>query len=129
LYRLCRLKAGHQVSFSELFRWIQEVGFSGCRNKSGMTENFGVSSYKFFASTYSEMGSWYFLQSIPKIIGLLFPCIDRLLELLIHRNMFRGSSEIWRNHYFAWLEKLQPFGVETRKSPERPFPAKTLCNP
>jgi hypothetical protein len=25
-------------------RWIQETGFSGCRIKSGMTENFGLSS-------------------------------------------------------------------------------------
>jgi hypothetical protein len=27
---------------------IQEVGFSGCRVKSGMAENFGFSNYKYF---------------------------------------------------------------------------------
>ena len=38
-------KAGHEVKLSALSRWIQEVGFSGCRIKSGMTENFGLSRY------------------------------------------------------------------------------------
>jgi hypothetical protein len=33
------------VKPSALSRWIQEVGFSGCRIKSGMTENFGMPSY------------------------------------------------------------------------------------
>jgi hypothetical protein len=30
---------------SPLSSWIREVGFSGCRIKSGMTKNFGLLSY------------------------------------------------------------------------------------
>jgi hypothetical protein len=36
-------KSGHEVIFSALSSWIQEVDLSGCRIKSGMAEKFGLS--------------------------------------------------------------------------------------
>jgi hypothetical protein len=38
-------RPGTKRSISALSRWIQKVDFSGCRIKSGMTENFVLPGY------------------------------------------------------------------------------------
>ena len=37
--------AGHEVKLLRAIQVIQKVGSSGCRIKSGMTENFGLSNF------------------------------------------------------------------------------------
>jgi hypothetical protein len=38
-------EAGHEVKIFNAIQMDSKAGFSGCRIKSGMTENFGLSRY------------------------------------------------------------------------------------
>jgi hypothetical protein len=49
-----RAKAGHEVKLFSAIQVDSRSWFFGCRIKSGMTENFGLSSYEQFRLIYNR---------------------------------------------------------------------------